>query len=1218
MAGQTPLSLLPRWTRRALGRVFGGALLGAAFVGSSLVVPETAEARQFLSLYHRPDLKWYTIETEHFMVHYPVSRKGPDKAKHYTNGEWAARKVAKVSEDYYGPMCAEFDYYLEEKVHIVVLEQYDQLQGFTIPARNWVEISGNPGGSFYRLRGRSEWFSNVLVHEFAHVVSLKKNQASGENLVGSALSALYVNDALGANGADADLGAGASVFITDRGEPWWWTEGGAEFWSSRSGYNWWTSARDRHIRNTILEDRALTYDQWKSNQAQLDWGDGERGYQQGHSIALYMRQRFGAEAFAAFAKEHDKAWRGHWEAIIEEQTGVEPRQLYHDWKAWVEDYYQRTYADLIAEGEVKGVELSTRPVEFAFHDPAARDKFYTDSKKKKLRKRRSWETAKDRTGRYDIYPKMSDDGKWFVEGYSYGRMTIGQLPERVLPPSSGGSADRAANADAFDRAARMRHIIPAAFSSNYDFVPGQDQIVLSMQEDQMHSARLGYHAIRFERDGYNWNKLAIVDLKTRTETKKHGEREIEVEYLAPKGTKGRTSGDTWRAKGGHPFREIPNTERGTDPAVSPDGTRVAYIEYGDGTHNLVTIDLDGGNKTYMTEFESGEMIQSVDWSPDGTQLVFALFKNYQGDLWLMDVATKQATAINQDSTEELDVHWSKHDGNLYFSSDETGIYNLYRYEVDTRKIQQLTNVITTAYTPFLTPRGDLMYSNVTAFGHKNYILAKEEFLEKDATDQFGLTYDEVRAKANWEYTEDLSEFESMTTRYNSLARFHPPALVPIIRLRNPALKTFTLDTGMQVGSFDYGEKHGVTAVGIVGANAILFGNYTYNGWHAELSVGAQHVQVKSDFGFRLDADGDPNTTDDQSVYESKNNQYSNALFFNTNYPLNSRLRINGSAVLSEFGFRGVADKTFRPFNRSVSGTLGMEFSTLFSGVNIGRVAFGVYGINATGRYVTVNYTHGFTDHVYEPNNGVNNDDGERLDKYNYNSLRVRWTEHMPMPFSRKLRGKGHALQLELHAGAMDRNVQLFDEFRGGGAHPMNTGSGAVVPTQPLSGYPAVLLGETMAIGSAYYRFPIARQINEKAGPFVMRDIYVQAGGSAGNFWSFRPPEGEGEFYFDNQGDKVAYDRSKIRREIPFVDVARKNGNYLLTDLSAELRISSLLAGSQFNSILRVSYGLQPVTGIFDVSGDDINETTNNLQDSRVSTEIEQAGPRIYLGIGTGF
>ncbi|MFK7928628.1 MAG: hypothetical protein AB8H79_10610, partial [Myxococcota bacterium] len=164
----------------------------------------------------------------------------------------------------------------------------------------------------------------------------------------------------------------------------------------------------------------------------------------------------------------------------------------------------------------------------------------------------------------------------------------------------------------------------------------------------------------------------------------------------------------------------------------------------------------------------------------------------------------------------------------------------------------------------------------------------------------------------------------------------------------------------------------------------------------------------------------------------------------------------------------------------------------------------------------------------------------------------------------------------------------------------------------------VLLGETMMVGSAYYRIPIARQMNEKLGPFVMRDVFVQAGGSAGNFWSFRPPEEEGKYYFDNQGDKVAYDKKDVRREIPFVDVARKNGNYLLTDLSAEIRVSSLLAGSAFNSILRVSYGLQPVTGIFDVSGDDINETTNNLQDSRVSTEVEQGGPRIYLGIGTGF
>ena len=44
-------------------------------------------------------------------------------------------------------MCAEFNYYLNEKIHVVLLNQGDELQGFTIPSWDWVELSANPGGS---------------------------------------------------------------------------------------------------------------------------------------------------------------------------------------------------------------------------------------------------------------------------------------------------------------------------------------------------------------------------------------------------------------------------------------------------------------------------------------------------------------------------------------------------------------------------------------------------------------------------------------------------------------------------------------------------------------------------------------------------------------------------------------------------------------------------------------------------------------------------------------------------------------------------------------------------------------------------------------------------------------------------------------------------------------------------------------------------------------
>ena len=151
-----------------------------------------AEAK-FVFAQNHPDLEWYTIETDHYYVHYPISKKSKEEGNpHALTGEGSARKMAKSAEDLAQDVCR-VQLLPQRKDHVVLLNQGDELQEFTIPAWDWVELSANPGGLFYRGRGRMEWFSDVFVHEFAHVVSLKANAAMAEGTPGVMLSGLYQN-----------------------------------------------------------------------------------------------------------------------------------------------------------------------------------------------------------------------------------------------------------------------------------------------------------------------------------------------------------------------------------------------------------------------------------------------------------------------------------------------------------------------------------------------------------------------------------------------------------------------------------------------------------------------------------------------------------------------------------------------------------------------------------------------------------------------------------------------------------------------------------------------------------------------------------------------------------------------------------------------------------------------------------------------------------------
>ena len=334
---------------------------------SSMVLAPQAQAK-FVSPYNHPDLDWYTIDTEHFAVHYPVSKKTTEEGNpHYINAEYSARRSAVESERMWPLMCGELNYFLKEKIHVVILDQSDYLEGFTIPSWDWIEISANPGGYFYRMRGRGEWFSDVLIHEFAHVVSLKASTSIAEGTGGIQVGGLY-SDGI------RDMDTGVQFYVSSN-DAWWWTEGGAEFWSNNTGYYWWTSARDQNIRMTVLQDRLLDYGEWESRVDASDWGDGERGYQQGYNMALYIRERFGDETMARFAIEYSKGWRPNWDSVIEDVIGIDGRTLYNDWVAYVTEKYKAVEREIQAEGQVEGLELKGSPGSWEFKKPSDRDAY---------------------------------------------------------------------------------------------------------------------------------------------------------------------------------------------------------------------------------------------------------------------------------------------------------------------------------------------------------------------------------------------------------------------------------------------------------------------------------------------------------------------------------------------------------------------------------------------------------------------------------------------------------------------------------------------------------------------------------------------------------------------------------------------------------------------------------------------------------------------------
>jgi tricorn protease len=133
---------------------------------------------------------------------------------------------------------------------------------------------------------------------------------------------------------------------------------------------------------------------------------------------------------------------------------------------------------------------------------------------------------------------------------------------------------------------------------------------------------------------------------------------------------------------------------------SPDGTRVLFrsLRDADGGRTetaLYTVAVDGGLPVKLPMPTSG----AGDFAPDGARMVysplfrdFRTWKRYQGgwaqDLYIYDLASNRVQPVAHSVRTERDPMWIG--GAIYFVSDRDNTLNLYKFDVASQAVTQLT------------------------------------------------------------------------------------------------------------------------------------------------------------------------------------------------------------------------------------------------------------------------------------------------------------------------------------------------------------------------------------------------------------------------------------------------------------------------------------------------------------------------------------------------
>jgi hypothetical protein len=138
------------------------------------------------------------------------------------------------------------------------------------------------------------------------------------------------------------------------------------------------------------------------------------------------------------------------------------------------------------------------------------------------------------------------------------------------------------------------------------------------------------------------------------------------------------------------------------PTWSPDGDSVAFAALDGGLTDLYVYDLKPGRLKKITN-DSYTDLQPA-WSPDGRELAFVTDR-FSSDLGTLRFGQYQLALLNLHSREirrlpafdrvkAIDPHWAPDGSSLYFVSAPSGISNVFRLDLATSAVFQISDVAT--------------------------------------------------------------------------------------------------------------------------------------------------------------------------------------------------------------------------------------------------------------------------------------------------------------------------------------------------------------------------------------------------------------------------------------------------------------------------------------------------------------------------------------------
>ncbi len=543
--------------------------------------------------------------------------------------------------------------------------------------------------------------------------------------------------------------------------------------------------------------------------------------------------------------------------------------------------------------------------------------------------------------------------------------------------------------------------------------------------------------------------------------------------------------------------------RANNPSVSNDGRKIVFVFQKDGTSNIGMVSIDGKNFKRLTFFENGEQVFNPKFSNDGSYVIFDYSYHLARNIARIDTNGANFKFIFADSNDERNpVIVGDY---LYYASDATGIFNIYKMQLSTGKTKQLTNVTGGAFMPDADNAGNLVYSGYTSGGYKIFFLKSDEtqtvnpsmhYIKKNnpplGKDKPNGDLTKAQIK-KLRYFNDYQLPDYKPEKYSG--SFTKMSFYPFIRYDNYNTSNKGIDKikpGVYFTSTDMLNRYSIFGGGSINKrmerDLFLIVNYNDRipllfqlGLKPQITAELYSVSRKSNAEIVFDSTVAGYTVPvdiSYNLFEASISAKQN--IFNNNHSLQFKIQFSryiatlGSFIIphTTILYPSTDDEYF--IGRKLE--LNYRYKQLKPTVDT--------DINPVGREVNISLSYNFD--KYNPDNQYELQNGALVPKYrNYNfpQVEIFWKEYIPIAAKQ-------TLSLITRIGSiLGPPVPNFFDFYLGGLVGMKS-----YPFYAISGNEVAWLNLT-------YRFPLWTNIDARFGHVYLDKIYFSLFGDWGNAWT---------------------------------------------------------------------------------------------------------------------